>query len=85
MLVPILLLAGVAAAAPIDRHALVSRHDPVLRAFDTGAPLSVGNGELAFTADVTGLQTFAEAYDADDPARHARRSGAGTLRPTPKA
>ena len=67
MLLPILLLAGVAAAAPIDRHALVSRHNPTLRAFDTGAPLSVGNGELAFTADATGLQTFADAYDAEIP------------------
>jgi hypothetical protein len=64
-------LAGAAAAAaasgPIDRLALVSRHHPVLRGFDTGAPLSVGNGELAFTADATGLQTFAEAYDATIP------------------
>ena len=39
----------------------------MLRAFDTGSPLSVGNGELAFTADVTGLQTFAEAYDETIP------------------
>jgi hypothetical protein len=63
-------LAGSAAAAaplPIDRQALVNRHQPVLRAFDTGSPLSVGNGELAFTADVTGLQTFAEAYDETIP------------------
>jgi hypothetical protein len=63
----VLLLAGAAAGAPIDRHALVSRHNPTLRAFDTGAPLSVGNGELAFTVDATGLQTFAEAYDAEIP------------------
>src|SRR5574341_2461304 len=54
-------------SGPIDRHGLVSRHDPVLRGFDTGSPLSVGNGELAFTADVTGLQTFAEAYDQTIP------------------
>jgi hypothetical protein len=54
-------------AEPIDRHALVSRHNPVLRAFDTGSPLSVGNGELAFTVDATGLQTFAEAYDETIP------------------
>ena len=56
-----------APAEPIDRHALVSRHDPVLRAFDTGSPLSVGNGELAFTVDATGLQTFADAYDETIP------------------
>jgi hypothetical protein len=58
---------ALAAPLPIDRHALVSRHHPVLRAFDTGSPLSVGNGELAFTADATGLQTFSEAYDETIP------------------
>jgi hypothetical protein len=52
---------------PIDRRALVGRHDPVLGRFDTDSPLSVGNGDLAFTADATGLQTFAEAYDETIP------------------
>jgi len=46
----------------IDRYALVSRHNPVLRKFDPMSPLSVGNGEFAFTCDVTGLQTFPELY-----------------------
>jgi hypothetical protein len=46
----------------IDRHALVARHQPVIRQFDPENPLSVGNGEFAFTTDVTGLQTFAEAF-----------------------
>jgi protein-glucosylgalactosylhydroxylysine glucosidase len=40
----------------------VTRHTPVLRRFDVAEPLSVGNGEFAFTADVTGLQTFPDAY-----------------------
>jgi hypothetical protein len=48
--------------APIDRQALVSRHNPVLRELDIDAPLSVGNGGFAFTADITGLQTFAADY-----------------------
>jgi hypothetical protein len=52
---------------PIDRRALVSRHNPKLQALDLEAPLSVGNGEFAFTADVTGLQTFAEAYERTIP------------------
>lgn len=52
---------------PIDRRALVTRHNPVLRAFDAESPLSVGNGEFAFTADVTGLQTFPEAFDKTIP------------------
>lgn len=48
--------------APIDREALVSRHSPTLRAVDYDSPLTVGNGGFAFTADVTGLQSFPEAY-----------------------
>jgi hypothetical protein len=51
-----------AGEAPIDRQALVSRHNPVLRKLDVDAPLTVGNGGFAFTADITGLQTFAEHY-----------------------
>ncbi|MBN2506324.1 MAG: hypothetical protein JXQ71_06485 [Verrucomicrobia bacterium] len=47
-----------AGAAPIDRHALVARHAVILTRADPLTPLSVGNGEFAFTADVTGLQTF---------------------------
>jgi len=50
------------AAAPIDREALVSRHNPILRRLDVDAPLSVGNGGFAFTADITGLQSFSELY-----------------------
>jgi hypothetical protein len=52
---------------PIDRHALVVRHNVSLTRLDPDSPLSVGNGEFAFTVDVTGLQTFAEAYDETIP------------------
>src|SRR4051812_5173116 len=58
---------GAPAQAPIDRPALVSRHNPVLHRFDSENPLSVGNGEFAFTADITGLQTFAEAFTNTTP------------------
>lgn len=65
----ILLVAGVlpparllSADTPIDRHALVTRHNPVLRKVDVDAPLTVGNGGFAFGCDITGLQTFAEPY-----------------------
>ena len=51
-----------AAPAPIDRQALVARHDPHLTALDPMAPLSVGNGRFAFTADVTGLQSLPDLY-----------------------
>lgn len=46
----------------IDRYALVSRHNPKLDHVDVDSPLTVGNGELAFTADVTGLQTLYGEY-----------------------
>ena len=55
------------AAAPIDRHALVSRHDVVLTNFDATNPLSVGNGQFCFTVDATGLQTFPEAFTNTTP------------------
>jgi protein-glucosylgalactosylhydroxylysine glucosidase len=47
----------------IDRKALVSRHNPVIRGVVPLSPLSVGNGEFAFTADFTGMQTYPEAYE----------------------
>ncbi len=50
------------AAKPIDRHALVTRHNPAVTAVDKSAPFMVGNGNFAFTADITGLQTFPEQY-----------------------
>jgi len=53
---------GRAAPNRIDRFALVSRHNPILRRFEPLSPLSVGNGEFAFTCDVTGLQTFPDLY-----------------------
>jgi hypothetical protein len=50
----------------VDRHGLVTRHDPVYSKIETFAPLSVGNGRFCFTADFTGLQTFFDAYNAPD-------------------
>ena len=57
-----LIFAATAPAAPIDREALVRRHNPVVRSVDYDSPLTVGNGGFAFTADITGLQTFAADY-----------------------
>ena len=51
----------------IDRKALVDRHSPVLHKLAPLAPLTVGNGEFAFTADITGLQTFPNEYDKSMP------------------
>ena len=47
----------------IDREKLVSGHNPVLRKMDRESALTVGNGEFAFTADITGMQTLYEEYD----------------------
>jgi hypothetical protein len=53
--------------AGIDRKNLVARHNPVIRTADRLSPLSVGNGRFAFTADITGLQSFFEFYDKSMP------------------
>ncbi|MDE3166376.1 MAG: glycoside hydrolase family 65 [Acidobacteriota bacterium] len=54
-------------AAPIARRGVVVRHNPVLHGIDPRSPLSVGNGEFAFTADPTGLQTFPAPYESALP------------------
>ncbi|MEI7025048.1 glycoside hydrolase family 65 [Paenibacillus sp. y28] len=46
----------------IDRFKLVNRHNPVIRGVEPLAPLAVGNGEFAYNVDVTGMQSFPEAY-----------------------
>jgi hypothetical protein len=61
------LVTGAAADSPIDRRALVERHCPELHDFDARSPLSVGNGEFAFTVDATGLQTFPNLYEKTLP------------------
>jgi hypothetical protein len=63
----VLLLTTAAHSSPIDRHALVTRHDVVLTNFDNTNPLSVGNGEFCFTVDATGLQTFPAAFANTTP------------------
>ncbi|WP_347330382.1 hypothetical protein [Marinimicrobium locisalis] len=52
---------------PINRHALVARHHPTVRELDPLSPFTLGNGEFAFTADVTGLQTFPADYQVGIP------------------
>lgn len=51
-----------AAAAGIDRKALVERNNPSVTGFDPLSSFSVGNGNFAYTADATGLQSFPELY-----------------------
>jgi hypothetical protein len=51
----------------IDREALVTRNNPLVKSIDKLSSLSVGNGKFAFTVDATGLQTFPEMYEAGVP------------------
>lgn len=55
-------LVASSAAAAIDREALVKRHNVHVDRINPESPLSVGNGDFAFTVDVTGLQSFGERY-----------------------
>jgi len=58
---------GMPGRARIDRRAVVTRHHVVLHEVDPESPLSLGNGEFAFTADATGLQTFPELFEKTIP------------------
>lgn len=51
----------------IDRYGLVNRHLPVCNKADSLSPFTVGNGEFAFTVDITGLQTLPEFYEKGIP------------------
>ncbi|QSZ48134.1 hypothetical protein [Arthrobacter sp. D5-1] len=46
----------------IDRKALVRRHNVRQQQLDPRSPVSVGNGEFAFTVDLTGLQSLPTDY-----------------------
>lgn len=73
-----------AAERPIDRRALVERHSPHLKAIDAWAPLSVGNGQFCFTADVTGLQTFPDYYHKNGIALETQARWAWHEDPNPR-
>lgn len=54
-------------ANKIDRKGLVARHQVHIDSLDILNPLTVGNGRFAFTADITGLQTFPSVYEKGIP------------------
>ena len=56
-----------ATAQPIDRRAVVERHTVINTKADALSSLSLGNGGFAFTADITGLQSFPEYYQEGVP------------------
>ncbi|ANI89633.1 hypothetical protein A9P82_10240 [Arachidicoccus ginsenosidimutans] len=49
-------------AQKINREQVIHRHDIYLSKAGTLSSITLGNGEFAFTADVTGLQTFYKYY-----------------------
>ena len=51
----------------IDRFTLINRHNVHINGIDTLGSLSVGNGEFAYTADITGMQTFPQNYEGGIP------------------
>lgn len=52
---------------PINRKALVQRHTVTNTNADSLSSLSLGNGGFAFTADVTGMQSYPEYYQNGVP------------------
>lgn len=57
-----LLLFAPAVAAPIDREAVVTRHNVRNTALNAESALTIGNGDFALTLDVTGLQGLERIY-----------------------
>ncbi|KAL0066413.1 hypothetical protein AAF712_006455 [Marasmius tenuissimus] len=53
-----LAILGTSLAQNIDRHDIVSRYNPTRNASSLTTPIQVGNGNFAFGADITGMQTF---------------------------
>lgn len=66
LLIPFLLV-WASCERQIDRNALVTRHNITHSSIDSLSPLTVGNGEFAYTVDITGLQTFPKHYERGIP------------------
>ena len=56
----------------IDREALVRRHTVEVTSPDPATVLTVGNGDFAYTADITGMQTFTDYHDQASAMRERR-------------
>lgn len=57
----LMLINAWSAFGKIDRKALVTRHNLLIKDRNLSGPTQVGNGEFAFGFDVTGLQTFSNS------------------------
>lgn len=51
----------------IDRKQWLKRHHPVLQQANAESPLTVGNGNFAYSVDVSGLQTLYDEYVTKTP------------------
>lgn len=51
----------------IHRKHWVERHQPVLKALHPESPLTVGNGDFAYSVDISGLQTLYDNYVSETP------------------
>jgi hypothetical protein len=56
----------------VDREAVVRRHAVEVTAPDPATVLTVGNGDFAYTADITGMQTFTAFHDQTAAHRDGR-------------
>ncbi|GGO63166.1 hypothetical protein GCM10010910_15060 [Microbacterium nanhaiense] len=65
--------------ATIDRRAVIERHDVRQTTLDGRSPVSVGNGEFAFTVDLTGLQSFPDHFPVERRPNEPDRDAPGTL------
>lgn len=59
--------AAPAPEGPIDRRAVISRQNVTLDAIDPHAAVMVGNGSLALSLDITGLQGLCSEYAETSP------------------
>src|SRR5262245_19147591 len=65
--IALFICSSAAFSQPIDRQALVTRHNILVRQINPNAAMALGNGEIAFNVDVTGLQSFPQYYEATMP------------------
>ncbi len=63
----------------IDRRHLVRRHNPVLTSAHPTNVLTVGNGDIAMTVDLSGLQTFAAFHELQPDPRRVGNDGSSGL------
>lgn len=58
LIILLLVIPQLDALRQINRQAVIARYSPTRNASSATTPLQVGNGNFAFGADITGLQTF---------------------------